>query len=30
VKEEIPCEERGKITVKGIHREVLTYRVAEI
>lgn len=30
VKDEIPCDEKGKITVKGIHREVLTYRVAEI
>jgi class 3 adenylate cyclase len=30
VKEKIPCKEKGKITVKGIHREVLTYSVSVI
>jgi len=27
VNEKIPCREKGKVTVKGIHREVLTYEV---
>ncbi len=27
VKNEIRCEPMGKVTVKGIHREILTYNV---
>jgi len=27
IKDEIQCEQKGKITVKGIHREILTYSV---